>query len=429
MKRFLLGFGLSSWLSLGALTIWAQPEMVILPGAEGTSPGAQRVIWSTDPGIRYELQESTDLNDPDGWATVEGYPSEAEALAQQAMVEQQAAGAKFYRVVVLDEQPPTIVQHTPGDGAFGVRRFSAIRLTLEDSSPIDPDSIRLTVGGHGVFAAASPQLTFEDNTLVFDLGGDTALGGWGETIAVELTAADVLGNAAAQTWMFRLEQEPIYVEELFIFGSPDAQRVGQEIGAIPTRIVAQRWAGQSGPIRMNGDADPWRLVQVGSDRLLIEYDGQSPGPHFAAEQYACNIVPATLAEIFYRRITEVIDDPASSILTLMTEDVSLADIARQETFRLDEDALAFEVDELGVITRAASIRAFEDRFALDPIGIDWSGMAVFGTYTAANGSLDYAFGRPLSAMPPGGSSWDSRLFLDQGYLRVTPILRSCATIT
>jgi formylglycine-generating enzyme required for sulfatase activity len=404
------------------LPVPAQPLMTLVP--DDMEPGQQRLIWSTDPGIRYELQESSNIGDPDGWSTVAGYPTEAEALAQQAIIELNAPDRRFYRVRMLDEQPPQIASRSPADGTFGVGRYmTTITIGLDDLTGVDPASIQFTVAEHGTFTLTDSELDFEDGVLSFWLGGDTALGGWGETVSVELVASDTAGNTATNTWSFQLEQEPIYVEELFIFGSPDAQRVGQEIGPIPTRAVAQRWAGQSGPIRMNADADPWRLVSVEADHLVIEYDGASPAPHFAADQYLCNITPETLDEIFYRQVTAILDDPATSTLTLMTVDVGLEEIALQETFRLDDNAMAFEVDEFGVITRAVALRSSDDgRIELDPIGINWSGQAVFGTYTGSGGSLEYEFGLPIGSSPPGGGSWNSRLVLDQAYLTVTPIL-------
>jgi len=418
----------SVWTSLAltftllcTLPLRAGTRMIILRDTgQGEEPEEKlQVIWATEPGIRYELQESDDL---EHWTTVEGFPTEALALAQKHIIEREATGThRFFRVRMLDEQPPSITRRNPARDAFGVRRFAAITMELDDVTGIDPDSILLNVGTHGTFTLADDELSYVDGTLVFDLGGDTALGGWGETIEISLTVADVLGNTKTRAWTFRLELEPVYVEALFVFGSPDAQRTGQQIRPTPTRIMAQRWGGEPGPIRMNDSADPWHLESVAEDRMVIVYEGAAP-QHFGVDQYLANITPVTMNEIFYRKITAIEDDPATSTLTLMTVDVPFAEIALQDSFRLDEDAVAFEVDEHGNITRAVALKAYEGRHELEPIEIDWSGMPVFGTYTDSGGSFEYRFGLPLSGTPPDAASWDSQLILDQAYLRVTPIL-------
>ncbi len=76
------------------------PEITILPndGPEADPQKPKRVIWSTEPGIRYELQESTTM-EPEDWTTVAGFPSEAEALAQQYAFEMAAGGRGWPRVL------------------------------------------------------------------------------------------------------------------------------------------------------------------------------------------------------------------------------------------------------------------------------------------------------------------------------------------
>jgi hypothetical protein len=93
----------------------AQPQMVILPGDTGNTTG-RSLVWSTEPGIRYKLQVSDDLNDPLAWDTVDGFPNEAYALAQQHEIATITGDHLFYRVVALDEQPPTISSRLPGNG-------------------------------------------------------------------------------------------------------------------------------------------------------------------------------------------------------------------------------------------------------------------------------------------------------------------------
>jgi len=422
MCRWKVWSGLAlTFILLCALPQRADTGMTIIrdAGQEAEPEQKVQVLWVTDPGIRYELQESVDL---EHWTTVEGFPTEAQALAQQYVIERETAGThRFFRVHALDEQPPVITRSLPAEGAFGVRRYSAITLDLVDATGIDPASILLTVGGHGTFTLADAELQFVDGELVFDSGGDTVLGGWGETIEISLTVADTLGNTESHEWSFRLELKPVYVEALFVFGSPDAIHLGQQIQPTPTSIMTQRWGNESGPMNMNVSVAPWHLERVAEDHLVIGYEGEAP-PHFVAGLYLANITPVTMNEIFYRKITAIEDDPALSQLTLMTVEVPFAEIAVQDSFRLEEDGVAFEVDEDGSITRAMDLTTREGRPELESIDIDWSGMPVFGTYTGSEGSFESGFGLPLSDTPPGAVSWDSQLVFDQASLRVTPVL-------
>ena len=328
------------------VTSYANPPiMTMLP--DEAEPGQHRLIWSTDPGIRYELQESSNIDDPESWSTVAGYPSEAEALAQQAIIEMDAADRKFYRVRMLDEQPPEILSKSPTDGAFGVGRFSVIGVSLEDASSIDTESLSFTVGDHGTYSTNDTELTFSDNTLVFYLGGDTALGGWGHTMTVSLAVADIAGNSTSYTWNFELEVEPQVVDNLFVFGSPEAQRGGQQIGTIPTRILAERMAG--GPIGMNAGADPWTLHSVESDRIVISYTGAT-APAFNVDDSLANLTPVNIDDVFYRRVLSVNDDGAQKLLTLTTVEVGLEDLVQEGSFNSSSwDGLYFEIGEDGLI--------------------------------------------------------------------------------
>ena len=356
---------------LPLVTLYSDPP-IILPADDPEASESHRIIWSTDPGIRYELQESTDLST---WTTVDGFPSEAQALAQQHKFEADAP-AKFFRVIELDEQGPEIVSKRPRDEAFAVRRFSEIRVELEDRTGIDLDSIVLEVGDHGSFTLGDPELSFEfqqsggsaqGGAIFFDLGGDAALGDWGETVEAELTVADTLGNEAAYEWTFELEVDPKVVEDVFVFGSPDAVRAGQKVGAIPTRILTERTAG--GPVRMSAGTDPWTLADVEEDRLLIEYTDDS-GPVFSVGTYLANLTPATIDEMFYRKVLAVEDDPEERVLTLMTEEVGLEEIVEEGSVSLDSSDIFFIIGEDGVIQQA---RAFDAHVRLDPLGYSLDG--------------------------------------------------------
>ena len=72
---------------------------------------ALQLIWPTTPGVRIELQESTDLIE---WQTLPGYPSEASAFFQYEMLdlENRDFSRGFYRVRSLVEPVPETPAHS-----------------------------------------------------------------------------------------------------------------------------------------------------------------------------------------------------------------------------------------------------------------------------------------------------------------------------
>ena len=124
-----------------------------------------------------------------------------------------------------------------------------IATQLADATGIDPASIRLTVGASGQLAPGAPGLTISGNMITYD-SGDAALGAWGATISATLVAADTLGHTLTQTWSFRLEPEPQVAANIFVFGSPTAQRAGQRVSG-PAAALAARFPAPAGPVKAN----------------------------------------------------------------------------------------------------------------------------------------------------------------------------------
>ena len=94
----------------------------------------------------------------------------------------------------------------------------------------------------------APGLTIFGNTITYD-SGDAALGAWGATISATLVAADTLGHTLTHTWSFRLEPEPLVAANIFVFGSPTAQRAGQRVSG-PAAALAARFPAPVGPQRV-----------------------------------------------------------------------------------------------------------------------------------------------------------------------------------
>ncbi len=348
-----------------SLPLAAQTNLTpaIFPDEDTQTPESLRLVWPATPGLRYEVRQSTNLQ---SWTTAPGFPAAAPGPAQQ-MPFSPAGNARFFQVRELDEQPPAIVNQYPPDGGFAVPRFANLTLQLADATGINTNSLQLTVGNLGTFTLASPQLTFSNNVLTFLNGGSIPLGGWSSNVTATLIAADTRGNHGTNTWSFDLELQPQVVTNLFVFGSPQAQRTGQRIGNIPTAALAARF----GPIPM-GDGDPWTLELVESNRLVLSYTNTAPG--ITVDTYLCNLTPVTADEIFYRKVTSLSNNPAVKRLTLFTVDVPLAEIILEGSASLSAESVIYELGTNNLIIRAY---AFDHTLILPSLGTDKSGTTVY----------------------------------------------------
>jgi hypothetical protein len=254
---------------MAGLPLAAQTNRVtIFPDEDPLTPENLRLVWPATPGFRYEVKQSTNLQ---SWSTAPGYPATANGPAQQ-MPFLSDGKARFYQVRELDDQPPAIVSQYPQDGGFAVPRSANLTLQLSDATGIDTTSIRLTVGSLGTFTLTNAQLTFAGGVLTFLNGGSTPMGGWGSNVTATLIAADTLGHAGTNIWSFTLETEPQVVTNLFVFGSPSAQKSGQRVGDIPTAKLAALL----GPIP-KASGPPWTLESVEANRLVLSYTNTAPG--------------------------------------------------------------------------------------------------------------------------------------------------------
>jgi formylglycine-generating enzyme required for sulfatase activity len=360
----------------------SQPFMALYSTTNATQ---SEVAWSTQPGIRYVLQECTNL-DSNNWVTVAGYPSEADALAQQHVTELDHAG-RFFRVQVLDEQPPEIEESYPAEGDFGVGRFSSISIELADATGIDENSIGLTLGTNEIFTLSSSEISWSNNVLTLDLGGDTALGGYGVTQTVALAVADTLGNTTNYVWSFELEVEIDAATNLFVFGSPDAQRSGQRLSGLSAAVAARF----GGPVRMSAAASEWEFHTVTSNEVVLSYTTNAPA--FEVDQLLANLAPAHESEIFYRRVLSLSDNTASNLLTLRTEDVLIGEIMENGSFTLGvEDAVFLEFDTNGTLVAATDVNETID---LPVMGADFSGTSLW-----SDGSLDLSLSEACFTLSP-----------------------------
>ena len=244
MKKYLASLLLLPALNGLELRAASLDSPVILSDDRDQTNRAYRLVWPTQPGLRYGVQQSFNLSQ---WTTLPGFPVQASGLAGQYPFTANT-NRTFFRVFHVDEQPPLIVARSPENGSFAVRRSARILVRFEDASAIDPALIQLKVGALGTFATNDARLSFSQGTLAWQTGTNAALGAYGETVDVSLVLADVLGNRATNNWSFTLEIEPKVVSNLVVFGSPQAQVAGQQVGSGPTTALASR---SGAPVRIS----------------------------------------------------------------------------------------------------------------------------------------------------------------------------------
>ncbi len=305
---------------------------------EPTAPApSMRLSWQTEPGHRYDLWQSTDLQ---LWTHVPGYPATASGLSLQHPFNIGPRG--FFRIVPIDDQPPAVADQFPADAGFAVGRFADLVVRLTDTTGIAPASIRLTVGGSGPLALGAPGLTFTGDTLSYDSGA-APLGAYGQTITATLVAADTLGHTLTHTWSFKLEPAPVVAADVFVFG-----------------------AGPPPP-------SAWSIESVAADRIVIAYTGTAPT--FTAGQKLCNAAPARVQEIFYRRVLSLSDHPATSRLTLFTEDIPLTDFVQQGGVGYSASSIVYTVAPDGTLVAPPPF-SVAGTHSFPATGIDLSGTEI-----------------------------------------------------
>lgn len=373
------------------VVIYAQSQLYLMNMSQSASNGSHQVVWKTNPGVRYELLSSTNLVD---WSVMPGYPRLATQYSDAlSLFVENSWKARFFKVAEYDEQAPVITSLVPNKGAFAVARFGKISVGLDDVSGVNPSSMSMWVGTNGPYSVTSQEVTFTNGVLTFDAGAQFTFGSYGSVVDVSLIVADLMGNTGTNTWSFTLEVEPVVSGNLFVFGSTEAQRFGQSIGAIPTRILAQQLAGGRTPLAST--APSWEIHSVSTNSIILSYTGTN-APFFNIGDNLANLTPATVDEIFYREIVSISDDSVSKELTLFTSDISLEDLVVEGSLAVSDGSVLLEASANGTIMNAV---ALDMTVPLPPVGfsLDGAGFKVSTSgcqITVDNVSIEY--GKPPS---------------------------------
>ncbi|MCC5789697.1 MAG: SUMF1/EgtB/PvdO family nonheme iron enzyme [Opitutales bacterium] len=132
-------------------------------------------------------------------------------------------------------------------------------------------------------------------------------------------------------------------DPVLVFGSPEAQRMGQVLPDSPAVDLSDRY----GPVGdLDEGAEPWRLFLVREDRVVLQYDGEVP-PAIREGSLLTNLVPRHEGEIFYRKVVGVSDDATRSLLTLFTREVPVVQMVGRGEVRVTDFAITFLLDEEG----------------------------------------------------------------------------------
>ena len=70
MKKWMTGLGLV----FAGLSVFGQTTLHVLPAEVEDLTNSHQLVWETEPGVRYELQQSSNLT---SWASIAGYPTSA----------------------------------------------------------------------------------------------------------------------------------------------------------------------------------------------------------------------------------------------------------------------------------------------------------------------------------------------------------------
>ena len=215
-----VAFGiLLALLSLSTLGLAASPlvpgRIVRLDPVEG---GLFRLSWQSVPGRAYDIESAVTLLGD--WQRLNSEPIIANSVVgtwEHGSEEE----SRYYRIRERDESPPEIELLTPLPDSFAVAREMVIVLAVVDDSPVDSSSIRFALGEAEPLGVDDLRLTFTDNLLRYE--PDAPLGGFGDTVHLSVSAADMLGNQSeTHHFEFELELELILAGRIVNLGlNPD----------------------------------------------------------------------------------------------------------------------------------------------------------------------------------------------------------------
>ena len=259
-----------------------------------------RIGWYPYPGKSYVIQTTTNLAQP--WQAAATLTATNNLLSCPFPV---LSGARFFRVVKLDTDPPTVARLLPSDGAIAVQRQSQLMVWLQDETGIATNSISWAVGTNPPVTLADPRMSFYNGLLTYTPATNQFLGASGQFITNQLVVADTLEHWGTNTWTFKLELVPILASSVVLI-SPSS---------------------------------PLTLVSTNGDTYVFSYTNASSGLTNGS------ILVSTDPNLAYKRLVlSVADNPLGHTVSLVTTQAALADILLQGTVQFFGDSF---VPDLG----------------------------------------------------------------------------------
>lgn len=180
--------------------VWAiLTEIVATPAPQSTQVDLK---WLSLPSQTYQVLASTNCAT---WSNVTPAGLTAPHVIGEAWLDDARASA-FYRIEILDVDPPEITSCWPHDGALDVSTNASVQIAIADRTGVASNTLALQVGRAGVFTLADPQLAWSNGRLTFT--PDLPLGDAGEIVLSSLYASDALGYARQHDWSFQLAYQP-----------------------------------------------------------------------------------------------------------------------------------------------------------------------------------------------------------------------------
>ncbi len=196
-------------------------------------------------------------------------------------------------------------------------------------------------------------------------------GDYGGTVSVSFACADLKGNSTYSEWSFSLEVPVTLADNILVLGG----------GVAPASAMSIQ--------SMQISSTEVDIVSVYSDRIVLSYTGDSHG--ISPGMLLAN---GDVSNIFYRRVTGIVDNPSTHRVTVYTEDVPFTELITGGSF--DSSQFVW-VEDGGVnlmgMSPLASVQkdlqySLSDSFA---VNTDWGPVSFSGTAGyALDGKFDFS---------------------------------------
>ncbi|MEI7903039.1 MAG: SUMF1/EgtB/PvdO family nonheme iron enzyme, partial [bacterium] len=269
------------------------------------------LAWASDADTFYEIYSTTNLAAGPWTLAVEEPLASTNLIGQMQLLS--ADTSRFFQVRKLDTQGPVLVNRYPGAGAVGVGRFATLSIALSDVTGVNTNSFSLMVNNGVPITPASAGVTVSSDRFTF--APVEAWGAFGATVTVSFVCLDLKGNPTYAEWPFVLEVEPVVAGNLLHLATvqPMKKTDARSLMSIRKPPGVQYLGGLT-------------LIEQTTNTLVFGYSG-SHGLYTGGV-----LVSHDASNHFYRRITNLEDDPANGRVTAYTEDVPLTDIVQEGSF-------------------------------------------------------------------------------------------------